>query len=42
MYEHMPEVTWATMGNVSYTAHAYSEEEVYAFIKFVQTRKGMA
>ena len=39
MYEHRPEVTWATMGSVSYTAHAYSEEEVYEFGRFVQARK---
>ena len=39
MYEHRPEVTWATMGSVSYTAHAYSEEEVHEFMQFVQARK---
>ena len=39
MYEHMPEMNWATMGSVSYTAHAYSEEEVREFMDFVQTRK---
>ena len=39
MYEKRPEVTWATMGSVSYTAHAYSEEEVREFTRFVQERK---
>ena len=39
MYEHMPEVNWPSMGDISYTAHAYSQEEVDEFIRFVQTRK---
>ena len=39
MYEHMPELMWATMGNHSFTAHAYSVEEVEEFINFVQARK---
>ncbi len=39
MYEHMPEINWPSMGDISYTAHAYSEEEVDEFIRFVQTRK---
>ena len=39
MYEIRPEVTWDTMGSVSYTAHAFSEEEVYEFMRFVQAKK---
>ena len=39
LFQHRPEVTWATMGNVSYIAHAYSEKEVYEFMRFVQARR---
>ena len=42
MYEIRPQVTWDTMGSVSYTAHAFSEEEVYEFRDFVQAKKGNA
>ena len=35
MCERMPELMWATMGCQMYTAHAYSEEEVQEFIRFV-------
>ena len=38
MCERMPEIMWATMGCQMYTAHAYSEEEVQEFIRFVQER----
>ena len=38
MCERMPELMWATMGCQMYTAHAYSEQEVQAFIRFVQER----
>ena len=38
MCERMPEIMWATMGCQMYTAHAYSEQEVQAFIRFVQER----
>ena len=36
MCERMPELMWASMGCQMYTAHAYSEEEVREFIRFVQ------
>ena len=36
MCERMPEIMWATMGCMMYMAHAYSEQEVQEFIRFVQ------
>ena len=36
MCERMPEIMWATMGCQMYMAHAYSEQEVQEFIRFVQ------
>ena len=39
MCERMPELMWATMGCQMYTAHAYSEEEVRAFVAFVHERE---
>ena len=42
MCERMPELMWATMGCQMYTAHAYSEEEVRAFVAFVHEREAEA
>ena len=39
MCERMPELMWATMGCQMYTAHAYSEEEVQAFIAFIHEQE---
>jgi len=39
MCERMPELMWATMGYQMYTAHAYSEEEVFDFIDFIHARR---
>ena len=36
MCERMPQIMWATMGCMMYMIHAYSEQEVQAFIQFVQ------
>ena len=36
MCERMPQIMWATMGCMMYMAHAYSEQEVQEFIRFVQ------
>ena len=36
MCERMPEIMWATMGCMMYMIHAYSEQEVQEFIRFVQ------
>ncbi|MBR0081744.1 MAG: carbamoylphosphate synthase large subunit [Clostridia bacterium] len=38
MSERMPELMWATMGADMYTAHAYSEGEVFEFIDFITQR----
>lgn len=42
MCERMPQLMWATMGCQMYTAHAYSQEEVFEFIQFVQERRNEA
>ena len=42
MCERMPELMWATMGCQMYTAHAYSEAEVQAFIQFIHEREAEA
>ena len=39
MCERMPELMWETMGCQMYTAHAYSEEEVSEFIRFIHARE---
>lgn len=38
MAERMPDVLSGAMGNMMYTAHAYSEDEVNEFIEFVHER----
>ncbi|MGX8699313.1 MAG: ATP-grasp domain-containing protein [bacterium] len=39
MLERMPQIMWATMGCVSYTAHAWSQEEAEEYIRFIQERE---
>ena len=38
MAERMPDIFAGAMGNMMYTAHAYSEDEVNGFIEYIQAR----